>query len=108
MRLFGLHVPKCGGTTVLMRAMSRLPYNQVYQCTHFVRNFHENRMEFAHLNDYEQLKLVFGHLLHEEMLKPGAGPIRLFTGLREPRSRLRSHLIFLQTLRQRQGLRHSI
>jgi hypothetical protein len=104
MLLLGLHMPKCGGTTVLQRALSLLPFNTVYQCTHFVRNFRENRMEFAHLNNYGQLKLLFGHQLHEEMLKLMPGPVGLFTGLREPRSRLKSHLIFLRSLRLQQGL----
>ncbi|HEY3636937.1 MAG TPA: hypothetical protein VGK90_02205 [Rhizomicrobium sp.] len=61
-------------------------------------------MEFTHLYNHSRLKLVFGHLLHEEMLKYFDGPVAMFTGLREPRSRLKSHLMFLRKLRKDQGL----
>jgi len=104
MLLFGLHVPKCAGTTLLMRAMMQMPFYEMYQCTSLERNFLENRSEFQHINDYSRIRLVFGHFVHEEMLKSFEGPVQLFTGLREPRARLKSALFFQAALRKRQGL----
>jgi hypothetical protein len=73
-----------------------------YSCTDIATNLRENRMEFMHLNDYSTLKLVFGHFLHEEMLKILPGPVGIFVGLREPPARLKNR--FMANYRKQRGL----
>ncbi|HEY1615389.1 MAG TPA: hypothetical protein VGF97_17035 [Rhizomicrobium sp.] len=84
--------------------MRHLRFNEIYQCTNIMRNFRENRPEFPHLADYSTLRLVFGHFVHEEMLRVLTGPVQIFMGLREPHARFRSQLFFMARLRKQQGL----
>jgi hypothetical protein len=106
MVLFGIHVARCAGTTLLLRARAKLRFNEVYSCSHLATNFKENRMEFMHLNNYSTLKFVFGHFLHEEMLKILPGPVQMFAGLREPHARFKSQLLFMAKIRKQRGLPH--
>jgi hypothetical protein len=95
----GLHVPKCAGTTLLRRAASRLPGHAVHQSTSHRTNFLQGNLSFLALARYDQLRFVFGHSVHEEMIKRLPVPPILFTGLREPEARLRSYLGWQRHLR---------
>jgi hypothetical protein len=95
----GLHIPKCAGTTLLRRAMSRLPGHAVHQSTSHRTNFLQGNLSFLALARYDHLRFVFGHSVHEEMIKRLPAPPILFTGLREPEARLRSYLGWQRHLR---------
>jgi hypothetical protein len=88
----GLHVPKCAGTTLLRRASSCLPGHAIHQSTSHRTNFLQGNLSFLALARYDQLRFVFGHTIHEEMIKQLPTPPILFTGLRDPEARLRSYL----------------
>ena len=95
----GLHIPKCAGTTLLRRATSRLPGHAVHQSTSHRSNFLQGNLSFLALARYDQLRFVFGHSVHEEMIRRLPVPPILFTGLREPEARLRSYLGWQRELR---------
>jgi hypothetical protein len=100
--LFGVHIPKCAGTTLLDRVTRCLPSNQIYQTTSMIRNYQEGKSEFLQLLRRDRLRFVFGHTVHEEMLKYLSGSVVLFTGLREPVSRLESELNYKLRLSDKQ------
>ena len=95
-KLFGLHIPKCAGTTLINTAYDALSPVKFY-CNSQPYPFHRMRYpEFITL-DFKQLQLVFGHNVHEEMLKFLAPyPVFLFTGLRSPFERVASECYFFQ------------
>lgn len=90
----GVHVPKCAGTTILKRVQSCLPEHQIYQNTSMHENFMLGRPEIMQMPRRDQLRFVWGHSIHEEMLKYFKSPVFLFTGLREPKSRLESMYLY--------------
>lgn len=93
--LVGLHIPKCAGTTLLDRVRDCLPGEMIYQNTSIINNLNNNRDEFLNLTDRNKLRFVFGHFIHEEMLKLlGHENIFLFTGLRDPVERVISQYKF--------------
>lgn len=98
----GVHVPKCAGTTILKRVESCLPEHKIYQNTSMHENFMLGRPEIMQLPRRDQLKFVWGHSIHEEMLKYFKSPVFLFTGLREPKARLES--MYLYHLRMARSL----
>jgi hypothetical protein len=57
-------------------------------------NFMLGRPEIMHMPRRDQLKFVWGHSIHEEMLKYFRSPVFLFTGLREPKTRLESMYLY--------------
>lgn len=95
--LFGLHVPKCAGTSLLRMIENEVDPSQLYQCTSFHRNFIEGRPEFLEIRNHSRLKVIWGHFIHEEMLYFVEDPF-LFTYLREPDERLKSQYRFLSGL----------
>jgi hypothetical protein len=102
MTLVGIHIPKCAGTTLLDRVKAGLRHDEVYQNTSIISNWREGRLEFLDNPHKHELRFVFGHHIHEEMLHLVSEPV-LFTGLREPDSRLRSALAFELKLAREQG-----
>ena len=101
--LFGLHIPKCAGTTILNRARSFLPYASFYQCTSHYQNFRDGRDEFMKIKDYERLKFIFGHSVHEQMLRFLPQQAIIFSGLRDPEDRLKSKVFYeINEARKRQ------
>lgn len=99
--LVGLHIPKCAGTSILNMAQQNLPAEQIYQNTSFHKNFAQGRPEFFEIRNTGRLRFVWGHFIHEEMLKYFENPF-IFTYLREPRERLISNFLFMQRLRAAQ------
>ncbi|WP_421702412.1 sulfotransferase family 2 domain-containing protein [Aliiroseovarius sp.] len=99
----GLHIPKCAGTSLLRMAKENLPVHQFYQNTSIIMNWRDRRPEFLDIQDYESLKLVWGHSVHEQMLHYLTNPV-LFTGMRDPVERLVSEAQYQVDLRQRQGI----
>lgn len=100
--LIGLHMPRCGGTSLLAMFEAALPRELVHQSTSLHRNWAEARPAFPEIPRPGRLRLVFGHWVHEEMLHllPDA---LLFTALRAPEARLASHYRFTARLCARQG-----
>lgn len=85
----------------MKRVQSCLPEHQIYQNTSMHENFMLGRPEIMQLPRRDQLKFVWGHSIHEEMLKYFKSPVFLFTGLREPKARLESmYLYHLRMARQ--------
>jgi hypothetical protein len=101
--LFGAHIPKCAGTTLLDRVRQELTDVEIYQTTSIIRNYFDGRSEFLQMMRPDQIRFVFGHTVHEEMLKLLGRPAILFTGLREPRERMLSEINYLIRLRKEQG-----
>jgi len=97
-----MHIPKCAGTSFMEMAMSVLPHHQVVQTTSLIRNRDEGRPQFLEISKLENLRLIWGHAVHEEMLYVTNQPF-LFTGLREPSERLASHAKFDIYLAKSQG-----
>lgn len=92
--LFGLHVPKSAGTSLLSMIEGGVQSHQVYQCTSFHKNFVQGRPEFLEIRRHDVLKAVWGHFVHEEMIPFFENPY-VFTYLREPEERLKSQYRFL-------------
>ncbi|RLJ67603.1 hypothetical protein DFR35_0150 [Sulfurisoma sediminicola] len=102
-KIIGLHIPKCAGTTLLDRVAQKLPPDQIYQTTSLIRNYHEGRDEITQIRKPGRLRFVFGHTIHEEMLKLLGPNIRAITGLREPTERFISDIKYQIRLRAKQG-----
>lgn len=100
--LVGLHIPKCAGTSLLEMAQSQLQDHQIYQSTNLIRNWNRSKPSFLDIRDPSALRMVWGHSVHEEMLKYVTRPF-LFTGLRHPRERLVSEYRWQARLRTAQG-----
>lgn len=100
--LFGLHIPKCAGTSLLAAVRKHLSKDQIFQSTSLIENWRTGRPDFLEIKDYSKLVFVWGHWLHEEMLKFFDKPV-LFTGLRDPRDRIESEYFFDRRLRLAQG-----
>ncbi|MCA0045095.1 sulfotransferase family protein [Celeribacter litoreus] len=92
--LVGLHIPKCAGSSLLRMAERGLPPTQLYQNTSFHKNFAQGRPEFFEIRNVAALRFIWGHFVHEEMLKYVEQPF-LFTYLRDPEERLKSNYRFL-------------
>ncbi|CAN5807122.1 hypothetical protein BH23PSE1_BH23PSE1_11740 [soil metagenome] len=97
----GLHIPKCAGTSFLRMALEALPRHEVYQNTSIIMNWRDGQPEFLDIHDHARLRVVWGHSVHEEMLRYLKEPV-LFTGLREPVARLVSEARYQIDLRRRQ------
>ena len=96
--VFGLHIPKCAGTSILTAAQSILPQRQVYQSTALIENYRQNRNEIYELSNKNSLRFVFGHHVYDEMIK-WFDDVYLFTFLRDPIERHVSNFKFLNRLR---------
>lgn len=99
----GLHIPKCAGTSLLDKVRSGLPAEQVFQNTSIIQNFMGGREDFLHLLDKTKLRFVWGHSIHEEMLKFFGPQAVLITGLREPIDRFRSNLRYTARMAAKLG-----
>lgn len=101
---FGLHISKAAGSSLLSSFRKIFPENRIYQTTSFLENFRMNKPEFYELSNFDDVKVFWGHHLHEEMIRFAFGsptrnrqtprPFLLFTGLREPFDRTISELAF--------------
>lgn len=101
--LFGLHIPKCAGTSILKAAQSQLPASQIYQATALVENFRQNRSEYYELAHPQSIRFFFGHHVYDEMIKR-FNDVYLFTFLRDPVERHVSNFKFVNRLRLHLGL----
>lgn len=102
--LVGLHIAKCAGTTLLNRVEACLPSHEVYQTTSPIRNYREGKPELLQMLNPQRLRFVFGHSTHEQMIKLLGQRAILFTGLREPVSRMKSVVNYAFRLAALQGL----
>lgn len=102
--VIGLHIPKCAGTTILDRVYSSIPKIMIYQNTSFIRNFRENNEDMIQFELDNNLRFVWGHSIHEQMLKLFEPRPVLITGLREPIARLKSELRYKTRLARYRGL----
>ncbi len=100
--LIGLHIPKCAGTSFLDTIYAKLPATDFYQNTSIIRNWTNHSPEFLEIRDYKRLRLIWGHSIHEQMLHYFDHPL-LFTGLRNPVTRLESEVRYQIRLREIQG-----
>jgi hypothetical protein len=78
-KLFFLHIPKCAGMSVLEVVKQVVPRNQLYQSTSMIVNWFENYPEFFEHSSFSKLRILFGHWLHEDMLKIVPGNFLLAT-----------------------------
>lgn len=101
--LFGLHVPKCAGTSILNTAKNILDESQVYQSTAFIENYKNNKNEFYEITNKDNLRFVFGHHLYDEMIK-WFDDVYLFTFIRSPEERCLSEYAYLKRLRAKLSL----
>jgi hypothetical protein len=67
---------------------------KIYQSSSIITNYWNNRLEYIFAPYPEQFRVLFGHWLHEEMLKKALGTPCLVTSIREPISRFKSQYKF--------------
>jgi hypothetical protein len=94
--LFGLHVPKCAGTSI-QRVLERIvPPGRFHQSTSLFRNYRYDFLDFHHLSHVavQELLAIWGHNVHEQMLLRASefDRVIVWTVLRDPVERLRSEL----------------
>lgn len=99
---FGLHIPKCAGTTLLDKFVT-VHGDSVYQNTSIAKNFKFNRQDLTDFKGVWPFKFYYGHHLHSEMLKNICGTPFLFTILRDPLDRAVSHFRYQNRLRKGVG-----
>ena len=100
----GLHVPKCAGTTILDRVYASIPKTFIYQNTSLIRIFRESNEDSIEFDFNNNMRFVWGHSIHEQMLKLFDPEPLLITGLREPIARLKSELRYKTRLARYRGL----
>lgn len=106
--LVGLHIPRCGGTSILRALHDSLPHGRVCQSTNLFANYRNGQLDFHLMPSVavgEQLAL-WGHWVHEQML-PRLTMFKrvfLFTVIREPIERAISELLFRESVADRLGL----
>ncbi len=83
---------------MLDRVRSCLPSDQIFQNTSVYRNYREQKQDFLYIREKERLRFVWGHLIHEEMLKFFGTNAILVTGLRDPIERFKSELNYAARL----------
>lgn len=99
----GAHVPKCAGTTILRRVQSCLDSSKIYQNTSMAENFKNGQPEIMQMARRDHLRFLWGHSIHEEMLRYFREDVFLFTGLREPRDRMSSLYFYHVRLAKENG-----
>jgi hypothetical protein len=82
-------------------AQASLPSGSFYQNSYIIENWFNNAPEFLEIKDYRNLRMVWGHSVHEQMLRYLENPI-LITGLRDPLKRLQSAAAYELRLRRTQ------
>lgn len=86
--LIGLHITKCAGTTLAETVRAKLPAREVYLCSSFWNTAQDAAPELFERIDLDKVKFIFGHFVHESLLKIYAHRHMIwFTGVREPVSR---------------------
>lgn len=94
--LMFLHIPKCAGTSLLKHLERDVPLTRIYKNTSIFENFRYGREEIYNLSETAigELRIVWGHHLHEQMLKIyfSSNTVLLSTILREPIERFMSHI----------------
>lgn len=100
---FGLHMPKCAGTSVLSE-LKRCYGNNLYQSTSLITNFRENKADITDNYDKLDYSGYFGHHFCDELLKLIGDDIFLFTFLREPLDRALSHYKYINRMNAAVGL----
>jgi len=105
MRVIGLHLTKCAGTSIMSSVKRNLSSEQFYFCSSFIENIKAGQQEFIERLDYFSLQFVFGHYVHEALhsLFRSRGETWM-TVLRDPRERLLSEWNQLYSLRLTHGL----
>lgn len=100
---FGLHVPKCAGTSVLSE-LKKSYGDDIYQSTSLISNFRNKKEDL--LDNYPNLpfKGYFGHHFCDELLKAIKGDIFLFTFLRNPVERALSDYKYINRMNLDVGL----
>ena len=96
---FGLHIPKCAGTTLLDRFID-IHGDDLYQSTSIAKNFKFGRKDLSDFEGIWPFKFYYGHHLHSEMLRNIDGVPFLFTILRDPVDRAVSHYRYQNRLRK--------
>ena len=102
--LFGLHIPRCAGTSLLTGATRQLAPEQMYQAISLAKNWWRSQFELEWIFFKDQLDLIWGHYVQEEMIRYFNKSVILFTGLREPRERMRSQVHYVNRIQSFQGL----
>lgn len=100
--LFGLHIPKCAGTTVLNEFEKHFKQD-LFQSTSLIRNFRQGRPDISDTSNCFPYLAYFGHHLCDEMLKNIADEVFLFSFLRDPIERAVSHFEYVNRMRKSVG-----
>ena len=88
MPVIGLHITKCGGTTIASQVKKQLAPAEFYLCSSYLENLYSETGEFWERIDTKQLRFIFGHYIHESLLgMQWLSSINLFTVLRSPKER---------------------
>jgi hypothetical protein len=100
---FGLHVPKCAGTSVLSE-LKKIFGDDIYQSTSLISNFRNEKEDL--LDNFPNLpfKGYFGHHFCDELLKVIKEEIFLFTFLRNPVERALSDYKYINRMNLDVGL----
>jgi hypothetical protein len=105
MRLIGLHITKCAGTSLVSTIKQGLALDEYYLCSSIKENIKQNHPEIFERESLEKIKFVYGHYVHETMREIFDNEKDVwFTVLRDPLSRLRSEWFQLYKMRRLNGL----
>lgn len=105
MRLIGLHITKCAGTSLVSTIKQGLTLDEYYLCSSITENIKQNHPEIFERESVEKIKFVYGHYVHETMRTIFDDEKDVwFTVLRDPLTRLRSEWFQLYKTRMQNGL----
>ncbi len=91
MRLIGLHITKCAGTSLVSTIKRGLDLSEYYLCSSIYENIKQHHPEVFEREDIKAIRFIYGHYVHESLrsIFNGNGDI-WFTILRDPKKRLKS------------------
>jgi hypothetical protein len=106
LRVIGLHLTKCAGSSIVSSVKRNLSANQFYLCSSVIENIKMGQEDFSSRFSLAELKFIFGHYVHESLhsIYRERDCIWL-TVLRDPRLRVKSEWDQIYNIRKTYGLK---
>lgn len=105
MRVIGLHLTKCAGSSIVSSIKRNLSANQFYLCSSVIENIKMGQEDFSSRFSLAELKFIFGHYVHESLHSIYRERDCIWvTALRDPRQRIKSEWDQIYNIRKTYGL----
>jgi hypothetical protein len=105
MRVVGLHLTKCAGSSIVSSIKRNLNANEFYLCSSIIENIKIGQEEFSERFDLFDLQFMFGHYIHESLHSIfRERDVTWLTVMRDPVKRVKSEWDQIYNIRKANGL----